>query len=85
MPVASKACAELMKCGCKSENGCGTKDVGVKKLTGHELNSVLAIAQNKAKLIIEISDKFKLKQLSLLVFFINHICSSAIVVCLLCL
>ena len=30
LPIASKACAELIKCGCKSKNGCGAR-CGCKK------------------------------------------------------
>lgn len=40
MDIASKACMELIKCACKSKNGCGARYVAVKKLTGHVLNSV---------------------------------------------
>ena len=30
LPIASKACAELIKCGCKSRSGCGAR-CGCKK------------------------------------------------------
>ena len=33
LTIASKACAELMKCDCKSKSGCGAR-CGCKKLTG---------------------------------------------------
>lgn len=48
MPVASKACSELVKCGCKSEKGCGGR-CACKKAHWkcHVLNFVAAIVKSQ--------------------------------------
>ena len=41
LPIATKACSELVKCNCKNQNGCGTIDIHAKRLAGDVLHCVI--------------------------------------------
>ena len=46
LPVASKACTKLVKCGCKSSRGCGGR-CSCKRHSRDALNYVVAIVKSK--------------------------------------
>ncbi len=46
IPVASKACSELVKCSCKSQNGCGAIGAYAERQVGNAPNFVVVTVRN---------------------------------------